>query len=354
MKCPKCRAQLKPGSIYCPKCLQEIHWVPEYNSVETLLAKEHKRKMEKSQGKIQRKSIADLKKYKFQGLAALAIAAVCLCLVLCLNHSYLVQYSLAQRAYNQGQYNRALEYADKALTISPDKSKAVILLSQILKEQGDLAGAIKVLEGSFSEHRDSSGYYQQLISLYEEAGKPDKIKRLILDADFHAIREDFAYYLCPDPEISLNTGIYDEAQNISIEEKEGIRYYYTLNGSTPTTDSPLYRGPIFVGGGVTELYVMGQNAYGVTSDVVYRKYTVTLETPEAPKILPQSGSYERDTDITVEVPDGFKAYYAFDEYPTEEYTSPVKMPTGEHTFYAVLIGVNDKTSDVASQSYYLY
>ena len=86
-------------------------------------------------------------------------------------------------------------------------------------------------------------------------------------------------------------------------------------------------------------------------------YTVILEAPEAPEILPESGSYDRDANITVEVPDGFKAYYAFDEYPTEdstEYTAPVKMPTGEHTFYAVLVGVNDEVSDVASQSYYLY
>ncbi len=353
MRCPRCKTQLRPGSIYCHKCLQEIHWVPEYNTVETLMAKERRRKMQKGR----EKSGFNFKKHKLQGLIALAILAVCVCILLCVNHSYLVQYSLARQAYEHGQYSRALGYADEALTISPEKGKAVILLSQILKEQGDLSGAIKVLEGSFREHRDSSGYYRQMIALYEQAGEPDKIKRLILDADFHAIREEFDYYLCPDPEISLNTGIYDKEQRVSIAEEEGVRYYYTLDGSQPTRDSPLYQHPIFVGGGVTELYVMGENSYGIISDVLYRKYTVTLETPEAPEILPQSGSYERDMDITVEVPDGFKAYYAFDEYPSQdstEYTAPVKMPTGAHTFYAVLVGVNDKISDVSSQSYYLY
>lgn len=327
--------------------------MPEYNTVETLMAKERKRKMQKGQ----EKSRSHFKKHKFKWLVALAMIAVSVCIFLCVNNSYLVQYSLARRAYEHEQYSRALEYADKALTISPDKGKAVILLSQILKEQGDLPGAIKVLEGSLHDHKDSSGYYGQLIALYEEAAKPDKIKRLILKADFPAIREDFGEYLCPDPEISLNTGIYDKVQSVSIEKKEGIRYYYTLDGSQPTKDSPLYQKPIFVGGGVTELYVMGENAYGITSDVLYRKYTVILETPEAPEIWPQSGSYDRDTNIIVKVPDGFTAYYAFDEYPTEdstEYTAPVKMPTGEHTFYAVLVGVNNKVSEVASQSYYLY
>lgn len=327
--------------------------MPEYNTVETLMAKERKRKMQKAQ----EKSRSHFKKHRFKWLVALAMIVVSVCIFLCVNNSYLVQYSLARRAYEHEQYSRALEYADKALTISPDKGKAVILLSQILKEQGDLSGAIKVLEGSLHDHKDSSGYYRQLIALYEEAAKPDKIKRLILKADFPAIREDFGEYLCPDPEISLNTGIYDKVQSVSIDKKEGIRYYYTLDGSQPTKDSPLYQKPIFVGGGVTELYVMGENAYGITSDVLYRKYTVILETPEAPEIWPQSGSYDRDTNIIVKVPDGFTAYYAFDEYPTEdstEYTAPVKMPTGEHTFYAVLVGVNDKVSEVASRSYYLY
>ena len=35
MKCPKCHAEVEKGSLYCPKCLQEIHWVTMYKGRHT-------------------------------------------------------------------------------------------------------------------------------------------------------------------------------------------------------------------------------------------------------------------------------------------------------------------------------
>lgn len=353
MKCPKCHAEVEKGSLYCPKCLQEIHWVSEYNTVETLM-----QKASRSQMLIRKKERLEKKqKKKIRMLILLGILGVCVCILWCMDHSYLVQYSLARHAYKEKDHERALEYADKALTISPEKGKAVILLSQVLEEQGDLEGAVKVMEGGLQEHLDSPAYHERLISLYEKTDQPEKIKRLIRDPASQAVRESFAHYLCDDPDIRPQTGVYDDQIKVSIAEQEGVQYHYTLDGSTPTRESPLYQGPFPIGEGTTEVYVLGVNAYGLTSDVIYRKYTVIPKEPEAPKIWPVSGTYDGDTQITVKVPDGFKAYYAFDEIPTEsstEYKAPVKMPVGEHTFYAVLIGVNDRVSEVASRYYCLY
>lgn len=355
MKCPKCGVQLEPGSIYCHKCLQEIHWVSEYNTVETLMQKASKRKMLDRQ----KKRLEKLQKRKspLKWLAVLGIICVCVCIFWCVDHSYLVQYDLAQQAYKRGEYDRALEYADKALTVSPGKGKAAILLSKVLEKKGDREGAIKVLEGNLQGHEDSPIYLDQMITLYREAKRPEKIKSLILHADMQTVRDEFAYYLCKDPQIHPKTGTYDEGLAISIVKEKDVKYYYTLDGSQPTQESALYDSPIPIGEGVTEIYVMGENAYGLTSDVIYRKYTVIPKDPKAPYVTPESGAYDKDTDITVEVPEGFKAYYAFDEYPTEnstEYKAPVKMPTGEHTFYVILIGANDRLSEVASRDYRLY
>lgn len=355
MKCPKCGAQLEPGSIYCHKCLQEIHWVSEYNTVETLMRKESKQKMLDRQ----KKRLEELEKRRdpLKWLALLGIIGVCVCIFWCVDHSYLIQYSLAQQAYKQGEYDRAIEYADKALTVSPGKGKAAILLSEVLREKGDRAGAIKVLEGNLRGHTDSPAYLNQMIALYREERRPEKIKKLILRVDTQAVRREFEHYLCKDPQIQPETGTYDEDLEISIAEEKGVRYHYTLDGSQPTQKSALYSGPIRISEGVTEIYVMGENTYGLTSDVVYRKYTIIPKEPKAPHIMPDSGTYDKDTDIVVEVPEGFKAYYAFDEYPTEsstEYKAPVKMPMGEHTFYVVLVGVNDRLSEVASRNYQIY
>ncbi|MCI8815023.1 MAG: tetratricopeptide repeat protein [Lachnospiraceae bacterium] len=361
MKCPKCGAQVESGSLYCPKCLQEIHWVAEYNTVETLMQKETKRRMQKEQKQrleeLKKKSGSLLRRRAFWKVFALGFFGLCVCIFWCADRSYLIQYSLAQRAYERGQYERALEYADKALTISPGKGKAAILLAQALQKQGDLPGAIKVLEGNLKGHADSLGYYEQLIGLYKEAGRPEKIKALLKDVRSLSIHEAFDHYLCADPEITPATGVYDEEMQAVIEEEKGVRYYYTLDGSKPTGKSIHYEGPISIGQGVTELYVVGENSHGVFSDVIYRKYTVIPDAPEEPDVMPDSGYYDKDEGITVDVPEGFKAYYAFDEHPTEdsaEYTSPVKMPLGEHTFYVILVGANGKVSDVASRNYYLY
>lgn len=354
MKCPRCGTPLEPGSIYCHQCLQEIQWVSEYNTVETLMQKETKRQMLDRE----KKHIEGLqkKKHPMKWVMVSGFIVVCACIFWCVDHSYLIHYSLAQQAYKDKDYDRALGYADKALTICPEKGKAAILLSKVLREKGDLSGAVKVMEGNLKGHEDSQIYYAQLIALYGEAGEPEKIKRLILQADEQAVRGEFDHYLCKDPKIQPETGTYDEGLEISIEAEEGVAYRYTLDGSQPTKESALYHGPIAISEGVTEVYVVGENTYGVMSDVIYRKYTVIPKEPGAPDIMPESGSYDRGTDIIVEVPDGFKAYYAFDEHPTEnstEYRAPVNMPVGEHTFYVILVGANDRVSEVASRYYYM-
>ena len=37
MKCRNCGAEYEEGTLFCPKCGKEIQWVPEYNTLETLM-----------------------------------------------------------------------------------------------------------------------------------------------------------------------------------------------------------------------------------------------------------------------------------------------------------------------------
>lgn len=64
MKCPYCGEEVKPGTLFCPKCLTEVPWVSEYNTVETLITqKKHEeekkvcqeRKKEQMQKEIRQK-----------------------------------------------------------------------------------------------------------------------------------------------------------------------------------------------------------------------------------------------------------------------------------------------------------
>ena len=37
MKCSKCGANMQDGTLYCPVCGQEVQWVPDYSTLETLM-----------------------------------------------------------------------------------------------------------------------------------------------------------------------------------------------------------------------------------------------------------------------------------------------------------------------------
>ena len=54
-----------------------------------------------------------------------------------------------------------------------------------------------------------------------------------------------------------------------------------------------------------------------------------------------------ETEIKITVPDGCKAYYAFDSAPdlnSTVYEQPISMPVGYHKLNVILVAANGKTS----------
>ena len=73
MKCRNCGAEYEEGNLFCPKCGKEIQWVPEYNTLETLirqkeLQEQEKKKKEmeaqKERERLQKKAEQERKKKK--------------------------------------------------------------------------------------------------------------------------------------------------------------------------------------------------------------------------------------------------------------------------------------------------
>lgn len=72
-------------------------------------------------------------------------------------------------------------------------------------------------------------------------------------------------------------GTYTSAQSVTLSANEPATIYYTTNGSTPTTSSPVYSSPISVST-TTTLKFFGRDAAGNSSPVSTQTYTISPAT----------------------------------------------------------------------------
>ena len=82
------------------------------------------------------------------------------------------------------------------------------------------------------------------------------------------------------PAVSPSTGQYDQRMKIEIKIPEGYTAYYTMDGSTPTTASTKYTGPINMPENDTLFKAILVNAGGRCSGVTTRNYILDLPDEE--------------------------------------------------------------------------
>lgn len=356
MRCPKCHTEVESGSLYCPKCLTEIPWVQEFSSVETLLEK--KKRDEPENLPLPKKR---LRKRKWilsrrTGLVLCALASIVI-VMLCYRqlHTFSALYMRADKAFVKEDYDTALGYTEMALEKEPENLPANLLLAKILEKQGDIKSAIMVLQPMIKIYTDSETLYKTMVRFLSAEGRAGEIKKILASCESQKVLESCSEYVCADPVSSLPPGTYTSVRTVELSA-EYDRIYYTLDGTMPTQQSMKYESPIILPEGTTELNAFGINNKNIPSDIITRKYVIVLKSPEPPEIIPESGSYTENTKIEVEVPDGSRAYYAFDQIPTAsstEYERPISMPQGSHVFNAILVSANGKVSEISSREYYL-
>lgn len=375
MKCGNCGADLEEGTLFCPVCGKEVQWVPEYNTLETLIKQREleerekkRREMEtrKEREKEERKAELERKKKKHKrqviagvagGIIVLGIAAFGFIYQTQIN-SFDHQMSQAETAYREGDYDSALQYIARARELEPDNLEAEILEARIYVRDNNESAAQSILLSVIQENPDNTTAYGELLRLYEQQGEYTAIRDLMNQASDN-MREIYQNYVCSLPEISQEGGSYSEEVTIEISNiPSGTTVYYTLDGSDPDQDSERYEEPVeLTEEGTFTFKYIAYNEKSVPSDIGEEEYVISFDAPERPKIAPVSGMYEYQENIIVTAPEGCTVYYAFDETPTvdsTEYTGPVAMPQGEHTFSAIAVDSRGKKSPVASEVYVYY
>lgn len=118
------------------------------------------------------------------------------------------------------------------------------------------------------------------------------------------------------PTLSVPTGTYTTAQTVTISDSTvGATIHYTTNGTTPTTSSPVYSGPITVTSTETLEAIATASGYS-TSAVASAAYTINLSGPDfsvtaSPSSLTVTAGQSGTTTISVMPLNGFNTAVSF-------------------------------------------
>jgi alpha-tubulin suppressor-like RCC1 family protein len=128
------------------------------------------------------------------------------------------------------------------------------------------------------------------------------------------------------PLLTPSPGSYPGPQTVTISATDPqVVLHYTIDGSTPTTSSPLYGGPFVLGATATvraRAYRPGWTPSGTVSSAL----TITLGTLATPTVDPPSGAYMPSQVISMAGPAGATVRYTVDGTEPIETSPPYSAP----------------------------
>ena len=382
MKCPHCGNELKEGHLICEKCGEEIQMVPDFepeieNSItETLTTLASLQEGEDTQGisqteyKAEEEDEQETDEPVEDGRKVWMIMCLVIIFVVVLvtygTYSYhirTVEYQITRAkeyAANES-YEEAIACLEAAYADYPDEADLLFLEADYYYLQEDNDSAVNVLyriidRGNFS-YEDLEEAYNKIITIYANQGLYGQINELLRNCSEDSIVNMFQSYLAMEPEFSYVEGSYAEVIPLKLSSNTAGTIYYTMDGSTPTKNSPIYTAPLFLETGEYTISAFFVNDYGIESEIVSKTYIINLSVPNAPEVALYSGEYTEPTMIAVEGVEGCKLYYTTDESePTQDsvpYTGPIPMPLGKTLFKFVNISEEGVPSEVTTRTYTL-
>ena len=256
---------------------------------------------------------------------------------------------------DEGNYTEAETKFNRAISKDNKRTEAYAGLAKVYEKEGDLDKAEKVFLTAIESQKSNADLYKAAIRFYVDSDQTKKISEL-LDGCPDSVLAEVKEYVSDPPKFSLDEGTYEEVQQVSLTS-DGDKIYYTVNGTNPTTSDTEYTEPILLNEGSNEVRAISVNKKGIPSVVVSKTYVIDIPVADAPAVSPSTGQYDRQMEITIQVPEGYKAYYTLDNTdPTENstlYTGPIKMPQGQTIFSAVLVNGQGKMTQITKRNYVL-
>lgn len=375
MICPHCGFEIPEGMLYCEKCGEEIHIVPDFDpELESRISENLTGFLEELETEQENEDIVSapfweqsVRERRFT-ILLWVIPVVLLVLVglgtLLAVYRYRTtspdyQVKLANAAVSKNDYSLAIEKLQAAYELDPTNVSLLFEIADYYYLTGNVNdGVITLSNIAFSEYASQSDVqnaYRKIVDIYDTNKDYGKLSELLEKCSDTKVRTMYRDYLASPPEFSILEGNYDEVIPVKLIAAGSGTIYYTLDGTEPGINSEVYTAPIFLNPGVTTVKAVYVNVHGVLSDIVSCTYNINVPTPAAPEVNLYSGDFSKPQVIRIEVQEGTTVYYTTDlKEPTMDsqvYNGPLAMPLGRSTFKFIAYNEMGIPSDVTVRSY---
>lgn len=353
MKCPNCGAEMAEDRLYCEKCGEDIHIVPDFEpelesnmmqSIEHILEDvvQSSEKKAEDDGKAHRGGIFNDKSKRIKIWIALGVAALLLvvgCVKVIQYYSPDYQTERARYLTTLGRYDKAIQHYTRAMELDRFNVDLKLDIAEVYFLKNDKENyeywLREIVQDPQSDLELLESAYGKLIAIYRAKGDYQTINEMLLSCESESVRTVYQSYLSEMPQFSVPAGEYDEVKALKLTVTGKGNIYYTVNGTTPDESSELYTTPILLENGDYIVRALFVNENGVMSDVAYAEYHINVEELEAPELNLDGGEYDTPLFITV-TNDSENIYYTLDgtdpDLNSAQYTDPIPMPLGISTY----------------------
>lgn len=260
----------------------------------------------------------------------------------------------------EGKYQEAIPYLQKAISYDEAINNVNLRFSlyDCYVATSNTEMAMSTLYSILEIDKYNLEAIVSLENYYEKAGATEALIELYDKYNNTSASAAVSKYYVESPSIEIRGGDYTTDMDVTVKSDYGFDIYYTLDGTTPTTSSYKYSGPISIKEGTTTITCIAVNPYRITSNEVAETYTISYEAPNSASISPKSGNYKTEQMIVIgNIPAGGSAYYTTDgSKPTQsstKYTGPFAMQEGNYILSVVVYDKNGLASDVSQRNYVL-
>ena len=320
MKCPNCGIELEPGRIYCEKCGHEIQIVPDYDPLDELLIGQEdpaagvqdgvfdaldreagRQDKEKSREELsdpgkgggKDKNARSRRLWKRGGLVLLGILVCFLVFAgsyygITRKNNYSYQLRRGTELVKREKYAEALPYLERAQVLQADMegtdTKPLEFLAYAYAYTGDKEQAVESMKRAVaienavrSDSEELASLYLKLMEILNLTGQTEQVEEIVEACPYEEIERKLTPYLIKKPSCSVPEGSYGYYLRLELSAEYG-EVHYTLDGTMPTKDSPLYEEPIRIQEeGEILLSAVAVNQKGMVSEPLVQVYKLDFQ-----------------------------------------------------------------------------